>query len=137
MSTFKTLPTVLTSPSSKLCALVKRVALAKNVFVLRRSNTKDEEHEMKSDSVTVEMRLSAKLDSKVKAFADVTIPLGDEGTITVLGFSVLESDGRPPRVMPPARKGAKAWFDTVQLTGRIRQLVETTVLDQYERKAKG
>jgi DNA-binding cell septation regulator SpoVG len=92
---------------------------------------------MKSDSVTVEMRLSAKPDSKVKAFADVTIPLGDDGTITVLGFSVLESDGRPARMMPPARKGKQTWFDTVQLSGRIRQLVETAVLDQYECKAKG
>jgi DNA-binding cell septation regulator SpoVG len=91
---------------------------------------------MKSDSVTVELRLSSKADSKVKAFADVTIPLGDDGTVTVLGFSVLESDGRPPRVMAPARKGKQAWFDTVLLTGRIRQFVETAVLDQYERKAK-
>jgi DNA-binding cell septation regulator SpoVG len=92
---------------------------------------------MKPDSVTVELRLSTKPDSKVKAFADVTIPLGDDGTVTVLGFSVLEGDGRPARVMAPARKGQKAWFDTVQLTGRIRQLVETAVLDQYERKTKG
>ena len=92
---------------------------------------------MNTDSVTVEMRLSPRSDSKVKAFADVTIPLGNEGTITVLGFSVLDSDGRPARVMAPARKGKQAWFDTVQLTGRIRQLVETAVLDQYERKAKG
>ena len=89
---------------------------------------------MKADSVTVELRLSAKADSKVRAFADVTIPLGDEGTITVLGFSVLESDGRPAKVMAPARKGAKAWFDTVQLSGRIRSLVENAVLSEYERK---
>jgi DNA-binding cell septation regulator SpoVG len=92
---------------------------------------------MKSDSVTVELRLSTKPDSKVKAFADVTIPLGDDGTVTVLGFSVLDGDGRPARVMAPARKGKQAWFDTVQLTGRIRQFVETAVLDQYDRKAKG
>jgi DNA-binding cell septation regulator SpoVG len=92
---------------------------------------------MKSDSVTVELRLSTKPDSKVKAFADVTIPLGDDGTITVLGFSVLDGDGRPARVMAPARKGKQTWFDTVQLTGRIRQFVETAVLDQYQRKAKG
>jgi len=71
---------------------------------------------------------------KVKAFADVTIPLGDDGTITALGFSVLQSDGRPARVMPPARKGKQAWFDTVQLTGRIRSLVDSAVLGEYERK---
>ena len=89
---------------------------------------------MKSDSVTVELRLSSKPDGKVKAFADVTIPLGDDGTVTVLGFSVLEGDGRPARTMAPARKGKQAWFDTVQLSGRIRQLVETAVLAEYDRK---
>jgi DNA-binding cell septation regulator SpoVG len=91
---------------------------------------------MKSDSIDVALRLSTKADSKVKAFADVTIPLGDEGTITVLGFSVLETEGRPPRAMPPARKGKQAWFDTVQLTGKIRGLVEGAVLAEYERQTK-
>lgn len=89
---------------------------------------------MKDGNITVEMRLSQKQDSKIKAFADVTISLGDDGTVTVLGFSVLEGDGRPARVMPPARKGKQAWFDTVQLSGRIRALVEEAVLAAYERK---
>src|ERR1700694_3739842 len=89
---------------------------------------------MKLDSVAVELRLSTKPDSKVKAFADVTIPLGDDGTVTALGFSVLASDGRPPRVMAPARKGKQAWFNTVELTGKIRQIVETAVLAEYERQ---
>ena len=70
--------------------------------------TKRNEDKMKSDAITVELRLSAKPDSKVKAFADVTIPLGDDGTVTILGFSVLDSDGRPARLMSPARKGKKA-----------------------------
>ena len=91
---------------------------------------------MKPDSIAVELRLSGKPDGKVKAFADVTIPLGDEGTITVLGFSVLHGDGRPARVMAPARKGKQAWFDTVQLNGRIRTLVDAVVLDEYERKTQ-
>jgi len=39
-------------------------------------------------------------------------------------------------VMSPARKGKQTWFDTVQLTGRIRLLVETAVLADYERKTK-
>ena len=80
--------------------------------------------------------MSAKPDSKVKAFADVTIPLGDDGTVTILGFSVLDSDGRPPRLMSPARKGKQAWFDIVRLSGRIQSLVERAVLDEYERKTK-
>src|SRR5437899_6334501 len=83
---------------------------------------------MKADSVTVELRLSAKADSKVKAYADVTIPLGDDGTITALGYSILDHGDRPARVMAPARKGKQAWFDTVQLSGRIRSLVENAVL---------
>jgi len=89
---------------------------------------------MKLDSVTVELRLSTKTDSKVKAFADVTIPLGDDGTVTVLGFSILDGDGRPARVMAPARKGKQAWFDTVQLSGKIRHLVDEAVLAEYARK---
>jgi DNA-binding cell septation regulator SpoVG len=88
---------------------------------------------MKQDAISIQMRLSARPDSKVRAFADVTIPLGDDGTVTVLGFSVLEGDGRPARVMAPARKGQKAWFDTVQLTGKIRQVVDEAVLKDYER----
>ena len=95
-----------------------------------------EESDMKLESVTVDLRLSTKPDSKVKAFGDATIQLGDDGTITVLGFSVLESQGRPARVMAPARKGKQAWFDTVQLSGRIRTLVEAAVLAEYERKTK-
>ena len=88
---------------------------------------------MKPELISVALRLSTKSESKVKAFADVTIPLGDEGTISVLGYSVLDGDGRPARVMAPARKGQKAWFDTVQLTGRIRQVVDMAVLQEYER----
>lgn len=88
---------------------------------------------MNSKSISVEVRLSTKADSKVKAFADVTFPLGDEGMITILGFSVLESDGRPARVMAPARKGKQAWFDTVELSGKIRGLVEDAILTEYER----
>jgi hypothetical protein len=91
---------------------------------------------MKLGDITVDLRLSPKQDSKAKGFADVTFTLGDDGTVTVLGFTVLEREDRPPRVMPPARKGKQAWFDTVLLTGRIRQAVEAAVLDEYQRKAK-
>ena len=89
---------------------------------------------MKPDSITVDLRLSTKADSKVKAYADVTISLGDDGTITILGFSILDSDGRAARVMPPARKGKQAYFDTVQLNGKIRGLVEAAVFAEYAKK---
>jgi DNA-binding cell septation regulator SpoVG len=121
----------LTSPASKLSLLVKKVLSIENARRAEQNSIKG--NSMKVDSVTVELRLSVKPDSKVKAFADVTIPLGDDGTVTVLGFSVLDGDGRPARLMAPARKGQKTWFDTVQLTGRIRQLVDAAVLQEYER----
>src|SRR5215469_3929233 len=95
---------------------------------------KSEVFGMNTNGISVELRLSGKSDSKVKAFADVTIALGDNGTVTVLGFSVLDGDGRPPRVMAPARKGKQAWFDTVQLSGRIRHLIDEAVLAEYDKK---
>ncbi len=91
---------------------------------------------MKTESLSVALRLSTKPESKVKAFADLTIPLGDDGTITILGYSVLDGDGRPPRVMAPARKGKQAWFDTVQASGKIRSMIENAVLAEYGQKNK-
>ncbi len=91
---------------------------------------------MKSEAITVVVRLSGKVESKVKAHADVTIPLGDDGTITILGFCVLDSDSRPPRVMPPGRKGSTTWFRTVDLTGKVRIVVEEAVLSEYGRQIK-
>jgi hypothetical protein len=91
---------------------------------------------VKPEDITVEVRRSSKQDSKIGAFADVTIPFGTDGVVTIFGFSILNSDSRPPRVMAPARKGAKAWFDVVELTGKVRQLVEGAVLARYEQIAK-
>jgi len=91
---------------------------------------------MKAESVAVDLRLSTKADSKVTAFADVTIPLGDDGTITIKGCSLLHSDGRPPRVMLPARKGTKAWFDVVDLKGKVRIVVEEAVVAEYHRQTR-
>jgi DNA-binding cell septation regulator SpoVG len=88
---------------------------------------------MQADSIVVDLRPSSKSDSKIKAFADVTVPLGDDGTITMLGFSVLEKDGRPARVMVPARKGRQTWFNIVELNGKVRNVVEEAVLTEYER----
>ena len=89
---------------------------------------------MDTSAISLNMRLSAKAESKVRAYADVTIALGEAGTITICGVSVLHSEGRPARVMAPARKGNQTWFNTVELAGKIRFLVETAVLAEYERK---
>ncbi len=87
---------------------------------------------MKAEDITVDVRLTSKEGSKIKAFADVSIPFGSDGVITIFGFSILHGDSRPARVMAPARKGAKAWFPVIELTGRVRQLLESTVLAKYE-----
>ena len=91
---------------------------------------------MKIESITVDLRLSTRADSKVKAFADATIPLGDDGTLTIFGFSILQSDGRPTRVMSPARKGKQSWFPIVEAAGRIRSLIDAAILAEYERQVK-
>jgi len=91
---------------------------------------------MNQKSIVVELRLSMKADSKIKAFADVTIPLGDDGTIKLFSFSVLEMEGKPLRVMTPARQGKQRWFENVELTGKIRQLVEAEVLAEYAKQTE-
>ena len=89
---------------------------------------------MKLGSISVDVRMSTKQDSSVKAFADVTINLGEEGTVTMLGCSILHGQGKPPRLMFPARKGKQAWFDVVQVSGKIRGSIESAALAEYERQ---
>jgi DNA-binding cell septation regulator SpoVG len=86
-------------------------------------------------SISVDVRLSTKEGSLVKAFADVTITLADEGTISILGCSILHAQGKAPRVMFPARKGKTTWFDIVQASGTIRGSIESAVLAEYERQS--
>jgi len=89
---------------------------------------------MKAGDIAVEARLSnPEKSEKVKAFADITIPLGPEGVIKISGFSVIESNGDAPRVVPPARKGNSRYFDVISLIGKIRSLVDEAVLTEYER----
>ena len=59
---------------------------------------------MKSDAITVELRLSAKAESKVKAFADITIPLGDDGTHNP-GFLSTRWRRAPPEAYESCAKG--------------------------------
>jgi DNA-binding cell septation regulator SpoVG len=88
------------------------------------------------DSITVELRLAANASSpKVKAFADVTLPLGDLGLLKLAGFSVVQGvASTPPRVVPPARKGDQRYFDIVFLIGKIRKVVDDAVLAEYEKQ---
>jgi len=88
---------------------------------------------MNADSLSVDVRLSNKAESKLKAFADVTIPLGSDGVVKISGFSVIQIDSQPARVVPPARKGEFRYFDTVALIGKIRAIVDEAVLTEYAR----
>jgi len=88
----------------------------------------------KVGSISVDVRLSSKEGSLVKAFGDVTVTLADEGMISILGCSILHAQGKAPRVMFPARKGKQAWFDIVQISWRIRGSIECAVLAEYERQ---
>ncbi len=85
------------------------------------------------NTVTAEVRLSSK-EGKVKAFADVNIPVGEDGMIIVSGFSVISDGNAPARVVPPARKGNTRYFDVIKLVGKIKALVDAAVLAEYNRQ---
>jgi DNA-binding cell septation regulator SpoVG len=91
---------------------------------------------MKPEDIAVEVRLSSKQDQKVKAFADITFPLGGDGVVKVFGFSIIVTDGSLPRVVPPARKGTQRYFEIVALIGKVRSIVDTAVLAEYQRLTK-
>ena len=89
---------------------------------------------MERDDISVDVRLSdPKRSEKLKAFADATIPMGPDGVIRISGFSVIQSGEEAPRVAPPARKGNFRYFPTVDLSGKIRGLVDASILAEYER----
>jgi len=91
---------------------------------------------MNPDSITVELRLAAKSNPKLKAFADVTLALGELGLLKLCGFSVMQMvDGDPPRIVPPARKGEQRYFDVVLLIGKIRKIVDEAVLAEYTKQS--
>jgi hypothetical protein len=81
------------------------------------------------EHISVEIRL-AKLNGTVKAFADVTIDLGDLGAIKILGFSVI---GTPVQIVPPARPGKQRYFDVVCLEGKIKTLIYTLIGIAYKK----
>jgi hypothetical protein len=88
---------------------------------------------MKSEDVTVELRLIEKTGSKMRASADVVLSFGGDGVIRVSDFSVVHGEGEAPRVMVPARKGGNRYYPTVMLMGKIRAMVEDPILSEYER----
>lgn len=83
-------------------------------------------------SITADVRLQKGSLRKAQAFADVIISFRRCGSITIHGFSVVQEDGKPPVVLPPARKGEHRYFAVLSLSGEIRRSVEQVVLDEYE-----
>jgi DNA-binding cell septation regulator SpoVG len=92
---------------------------------------------MSKDEVIVELQPVAGKE-KLRARADVLIPLGSAGLVQLLGCSLVEQRGRAPVVFLPSRKGQKdgQYFDCVRLLGPIRQLVTDAVLAEFERAKK-
>ena len=83
---------------------------------------------MTSEDITVELRLE-KLGNAWKGFADVTLSFGDDGILTVCGFSI---SGNPPRIVPPARKGTHRWFEVVLIHGKVKALIWTRIGMEYQ-----
>lgn len=83
-------------------------------------------------TISVAVRRSDKPDSKLKAFADVTLSLGAPGTVTISGFSVFDDGSGAARVAAPARKGSSRYFDIVTMHGDIRRRVEDAILADYK-----
>lgn len=89
-----------------------------------------------ANDLDVRARL-AKPGSKVKAYADVSIPLGLAGAVKLCGFLVVLRDaGEQLAVIPPSAKGKEKYFDKVELVGKIRPLVEGAILAEYQRLAR-
>lgn len=84
---------------------------------------------IQASDVTVELRLVNKADSQLRAFADVTVSLAESGEFTMFSWSVI---GDPPRVVPPARKGDKRYFDVLTLSGKLKTLIYTAILTAYK-----
>ena len=82
-----------------------------------------------AEDIKVELRL-AKPNGTVKAFADVTLHLGDSGEVTMLGFSVI---GTPTQIVPPARPGKQRYFDVVRLEGKLKTLIYTSIGISYKK----
>jgi hypothetical protein len=88
---------------------------------------------IQASDVAVELRLIANPKSELKAFADVTVSLGDSGELAMFGWSVM---GDPFQVVPPARKGKSKFFNTMLLFGPLKTIVYTKIGMTYKEALK-
>ena len=87
-------------------------------------------------AISAKLNLTKKPGNIVAAVGDVTVDLGEAGSLKLCGFRVMLPDGKPPWVASPARHGETTWFDVVILKGGIKKLVDAAVLDDFERLRK-
>jgi hypothetical protein len=88
---------------------------------------------MKAEDVSVDLKFFEKPGSKLKAFADVTLPIGADGFVKLCGFSIMQADTEQPRIAPPARRSGERYYDNVMLIGKVRAIVQEAILDEYNR----
>jgi hypothetical protein len=88
---------------------------------------------MSIDSIQVQIRRTS-IPGKVKAYADVALMLPG-GVVRMMGFSVVQVDGKPPFVGLPSRPGKTPgkFFPVVELEGAPSEAVTTAVLEAFER----
>jgi DNA-binding cell septation regulator SpoVG len=84
------------------------------------------------ESIAVDLRPSPK-PGKVKAYADVTVPMPG-GCIRIHGFSVVQLDGKRPFVGMPSRPGSSPgkFFPIVELEGAALEAITTAILEAYD-----
>lgn len=87
---------------------------------------------MDSNSLKVGIRPSAR-PGAVKAFADVEWLLAG-GTLRLLGFSIVQADGKPPFVGFPSKPGNNPgkFFPMVEAEGSLRKTLCEAVLSAFE-----
>ncbi|MGB6876220.1 MAG: hypothetical protein WBD87_09320 [Candidatus Acidiferrales bacterium] len=83
--------------------------------------------------IFADVRIAAESNGKAVAHGSITLAFGEDGQLTIDGFSVLKN-GTGFWVAPPARKGEKKYFPVVALTGKVRADVERAILAEFERQ---
>ncbi len=70
----------------------------------------------------------------LRAHADVQMEL-PYGTLTLLGFSVIQKDGKPPWVGFPSKKGniQSKYFPVVEVEGPLREMIINAILDAFKK----
>lgn len=83
--------------------------------------------------ISVEIRLNDR-SGPVKAYADVLIQT-TEGTLRMLGYAVVQKDGKPPFVGFPSRPGniPGKFFPVIDAEGDIRKELFDEILAAYRK----